>query len=847
MKYIVVLITVSLFTVFSLEAQVNPPKDLTPEQTQELLELANARNMSSAELRNFAISRGYSESVINSLLEEYETSIEEENVTLSPSGENEQLLSDEISLENELNQYSAIYGQSFFTNSIPNFGPNPDVATPKDYVIGPKDRINIEVYGAAQQSYELDVNNEGKVIIPRLGPIQVGGFTVGAVGSKLKNELKKIFSGIREPNPTVFVEVSIVGIRTITVNVVGEVETPGNYAISAFSNVLNALYQAGGPTRKGSMRNIKIFRGGKRLAVVDLYDFFILGSNSADVSLEDNDIILVEVYNKRVDIKGQVKRPMQYEIIGDETISEIVSWTGGLLTDADSSSIILIRDQGADQFVRDLEMNDQGFPFQDGDKIWVKEVKDITSLSVQVEGAVTVSGLYGWHEGMTINELLQKAKGTTPDSDLGSATLFRQKSDLSPGLESISLDVSSGSEVLLPGDLLVIPSLLTYSGYQYIQVSGAVLTETTMPYYEGMTAWDAVILAGGIKNSAVGGKIEVVRNENGQGSRYSILEEPIDETINLGGEVNSTTLKAFDHVYVRTSPGFQEEAIIELEGEVLHPGAYTLTSPNTTISEIINRAGGLNENAYAEGISLYRIGAKRRDEISDTEIELNRLEGIYQYLANTQATSIHYNQLEMIEERINFLREAFLIEEREKKRQEEEEMELRANSIQGEESESLARYEEVFQRVGISYQEAVEQPGGEADIVLLPGDRIVVPRRPETVLVNGEVLYPTQARYLQQRSLKQYVSQAGGVTDVAKLGRSYIIYPNGEANRTKRFLFFRFYPKVQPGSEIIVPGGRTKFNIGTVSQIFGLLTSAASVVTTYILLQNLVDNQNTNP
>ena len=769
MKYLVILTSILLFLVLPIQAQEISPKGLTPEQTEEMLEIAKARNMSAAELRYFANSRGYGEDVINELLVEYETSFEDEEPVISPSfGENEDLLSKGVSLENELDQYSGIFGQSFFTNSVPNFLPNPDIATPKDYLLGPKDKVDIQVYGSSQESYELTVDNQGKIKVPLLGPVHVGGLSVEACNAKLKNELKKIFSGIRGPNPSVFVEVSVIGIRTITVNVVGEVEIPGNYAISAFSNVLNALYQAGGPTRKGSLRSVKVFRGGKRLAVVDLYDFFIYGRNSADINLQDNDIVLVEVYNKRVDIKGQVKRPMQYEVTGNETIKEIISWTGGLLTNADSSSIILVRDRGANQFVEDLEINDRGFPFQDGDKIWVKEVKDINSSRVQVEGAVTVPGLYGWTEGMTIKDLLVKAKGPTPDGDLGSATLFRKNNDLSPGLKSITLDDSSESEQLMPGDLLVIPSLLTYSGYQYIQVSGAVLSETTMPFYEGMTAWDAVVLAGGIKNSAVGGKLEIVRKEDGQGSRYSIIEEPIDESIDLGGRILSAPLEAFDHVYVRTSPGFQEEAIITLEGEVLHPGTYTLTSPNTTISEIINRAGGLSENAYAEGISLYRLGAERRDDKSETEIELTRLESIYQYLSNTQATSIHYNQLELIEDRINFLRETFLIEEREKRRLEEEEQEVRDVSTPVDEFENENRYNELFQRVGISYQEAIEKPGSEADIVLLPGDRIIVPRRPETVLINGEVLYPTLARYLQQRTFKQYVSQAGGVSEVAK-------------------------------------------------------------------------------
>lgn len=847
-KYFVILTTISLLTVFSLQGQNVTPRNLTPEQANELLELAESRNMSSAELRNFALSRGYAESDINSLLVRFEASVNSEQFGISePLEGEEELLSEGADIERGLDQYSAIFGQSFFANSIPNFQPNSDISTPKDYIIGPKDEVNIEVYGAAQQSYELEVDNEGKIKVPRLGPVQVGGLSVEAIGSKLENELQKIFSGIRGPNPTVFVEVSVFGIRTITVNVVGEVETPGNYAISAFSNVLNALYQAGGPTRKGSMRSIKIFRGGKQLAVVDLYDFFIYGNNSADINLEDNDIILVDIYQERVDVKGQVKRPMQYEITGKETVEEIISWSGGLLSKADPSSIILLRDQGATQFVKDLELNDQVFPFNDGDKIWVKEVEDLNAQRVQVEGAVTVPGLYGWEEGMSVKDLLSKANGCAPDCDLGSATLFRKRNDLSPGLQSIALDVSSDTTKLLPGDLLVIPSLLTYSGFQYVQVSGAVLNETTMPYYEGMTAWDAVVLSGGIKNSAIGGKLEIVRKNDDSGSKYSIIEEEIDSSVEYGGKVESATLEAFDHIYVRTFPGFQEEAIVAIEGEVIHPGAYTLTSPNTSISEIISRAGGLNENAYAEGISLYRLGSKRREVKSETEIELERLEGIYQYLANTQANSVHNNQLQLIEERINDLREVYLIEKREEKRLEEEEQRLKAQSTLDDELEENDSYSELFQRVGISYKEAVENPGSEADIVLLPGDRIVVPRRPETVLVNGEVLHPTQARFLQKRTFKDYVSQAGGVTEVAKLGKSYVIYPNGEASRTKRFLFFRFYPKVEPGSEIIVPDGRNKFNVGTVSEIFGLLTSAASIVTTYILLQNLVDSQNSNP
>ncbi len=847
MNKLILIVSISLLVTFTSIAQNIPTGEPLDEQMQELLDLAERRNMSVTELRNFALSLGYELNEIEELATQYETIMSsEENPDLQPLEMNQSLLSEGNGVEMGLDQYAPIFGQSFFSNSTPSIIPNVNISTPRDYIIGPSDEVDVEIYGASEQSHELVVDNEGNIIVPSLGPVLIGGLTTDAAIAKLKNALARIYSGIKGANPTVFVEVNIRGIRSITVNVVGEVETPGNVVIPAFSNVLNALNQAGGPTPKGSMRSIKIFRGSKQLATIDLYDFFLYGKNTADINLQDNDIILVDIYNSRVDIRGEVKRPMRYEITGNESISEIVSWAGGLLSRADSSSIILLRDQGASQFVKDLALNNEVIPLKDGDKIWVKEVEDYNSKRVQVEGAITVPGLYGWEEGMTIKELIAKAKGLAPDGDFSSATLFRRKSDLSPGLSSISLDISSDNTVLQPGDLLVIPSSLTLSGFQYIQVTGEVLNESSMPFYEGMTAWDAVVLSGGIKNSAEGGKIEIIRQDQEKRYNYEIIEEQISSYREFGGSLESIELEPFDHVFVRSSPGYQEEAIVLIEGEVLHPGSYSLTSPNTGISEIIKRAGGLTENAYSKGISLYRLGTNSQNVQSATEIELNRLEAIYKHLGKSQMNSVHKAQVQLIEERINTLREKLLLEERENRRLEADQQEVDPLVEEKEELTKPEYYSELFQRVGISYQEAIERPGSEADIVLLPGDRVVVPRRPETVLINGEVQYPTQARFLEKRAFKEYVSQAGGVTEAAKIGKSYIIYPNGEASRTKRFIFFRLYPKVEPGSEIVVPGGRTKFNIGTVSQVFGLLTSAASVVTTYILLQNLLDNQN-NP
>ena len=765
---------------------------------------------------------------------------------------------------------SKLFGYSYFQDADIDFAPNLNGATPKDYILGPGDVLIVEIFGTSEAVYERRVNAEGKINIPRLGPLVVSGFSTSAITSKLKRELSKIYSGLKGDNPTVFLETSLKDIRSIRLNIVGEVERPGNYLLPAYANVLNALYAAGGPKLRGTFRSIKVFRGNSLLEELDLYDFFLKGKNGASYSLSDNDIIMVNSYQHHVEIVGEVKRPGVYEIAEKESVASLIEFAGGFTADAFKENLVLERTRGGELFVRDVLVNDKELSLLDGDRLIIKKFRSYVSGSVQIEGAVNVSGLFQWKQGLTLREVLERAGGLRFDAMRDGITVIRRLE----GNESDTELTGKLDLVLNKGDLVVVPSLNSFD-QGLVKVSGSVNSPSFVPYFEGMSVWDAIALSGGLNVMGSGGRVDLIQGLGGKDQPYEMQSIEIPSTITDIPRALKKRLQVNSRVIVRPRSGYRKIQTVEVSGEINFPGDYLLSLDGMKVSDLVKLAGGVTEEAYLEGATLQRRNESfvPKNEKKEQLRSLLRLRETYGSGEDREAGTLTKFQEELVDKQIIDLQkeifysridtvsmltdriieqiDTFLIN---KAFRDELDVsfgatpELNLNianpaaNVTGQEN-STKNVKNQFDGIGIELKEIMEGDRIK-DIRLAPGDKLYIPQRQEIVRLRGEVLYPTSTTFQKGLRLRDYVAQAGGYTLGAKRNRGYVIYPNGAAAATRNFLFFRNSPKILPGTEIVIPGGRQRQGLAGVQQVFGILTGAASVVTSYFLVRELASSNN---
>ena len=655
-----------------------------------------------------------------------------------------------------------IFGLSFFENENLTFEPSLNIATPKDYVIGPGDQLIIDVWGASEQTYQLDVSPEGMIKIPSLGPIYLNGLTVDQADARIKSRLKSIYSTL---GSNTFAQISLGQIRTIGVNVIGEVKRPGTYAMSSFGTAFNALYYAGGPTEQGSLREIQVFRGGKKVNTLDAYNFLIYGEGQS-IMLQDNDVVLVRPYQNRVGIDGEVKRPAYYELKPEETLQNALDFAGGFSSDAYRGSISLRRNLSNSRSVQTVSSVDYAqFPMQGGDFVEVGKISNQFTNRVRIEGAVNHPGEFELKEGMMLSDLLGLSEGFRGDAFMGRGLIIRQNKDFT--LSSIAFvpsELSSGDyDVTLQNeDQVKIQSIFDLKEVYNVTIQGEVQKPGSYPFVEGMTVENLIYLANGFKETAARSFVEVARRTNEESGDEDIASEvfnfPIDQGLSISDQASDFELAPFDLVVIRKSPYYEKQAMIEIEGEVRFPGKYALEKKDERISDVLRRAGALTSYAYPRGASLIR---RTEYFVSGDE------EG-------DEAAKIRREELQELFERDTVLddtRRAFKTQE----------------------------------SIGIQLEEILKDPGSKYDLILKEGDVISIPRELQTVRVRGEVLYPSTVRYDNTLSFKDIISQAGGFSDRAKKGKAYVVYANGSAERTKSFLWFKDYPKMEPGAEVIIP------------------------------------------
>ncbi|MFT7233483.1 MAG: protein involved in polysaccharide export with SLBB domain [Cyclobacteriaceae bacterium] len=681
-----------------------------------------------------------------------------------------------------------IFGMSFFSNENLTFEPSLNIPTPSNYLLGSGDQLVIDVWGASEQTYQLTISPEGSVVIPNIGPVYLNGLSIEKAELKLKSKLKSIYSTLGQ---NTFAQVSLGQIRTISVNVIGEVKKPGTYQLSSFATAFNALYMAGGPGKNGSLREILVFRNGKKIGSLDAYKFLIDGEGQ-NVNLQDQDVVLVKPYKYRVGIDGEVKRPAYYEVLPEESMEVVLNFAGGFAEEAYTKSISLRRNELNFKTVKTVLADQFGqLKLQNGDFVEVGKISGQYKNRVRIEGAVNHPGEFEYVDGMKLSDLFLLADGIRADAFMEQALIIRQNDDLT--LSNIAfrpseLNTGNFDVELKQEDLIKVQSIFDLKEKFTLTVEGEVRKPGSFPFVGGVTVENLIYLAGGFKETAAKSFVEVARriSDASLEREFSsqIFNFPISETLNISSEASTFELKPFDLVVIRKSPFYEKQSMVEIEGEVQFPGKYALEKKNERISDVLRRSGDLTAFSYPKGAILIRRSEYFVNDDKDGKV----------------AARIRKEELQELFDRDTLVnsRKAFKSQE----------------------------------SIGIQLEEIVKNPGSKYDLLLKEGDVISIPRELQTVRVRGQVLYPSTIRYDNAYSLVKFVSQAGGFSDQAQVKKSYVVYANGTAAKTSSFLWFKNFPNIEPGAEIIVPSKPEKRKL-TPGEIVGLssgLTTMAWVV-----------------
>lgn len=697
-----------------------------------------------------------------------------------------------------------VFGRDIFNKRNLSFEPNMNIATPKNYVLGPGDAVYIDVYGASQKSFECTVSPDGYINVEGFGPIQVSGLTSAQANSRVRSQLGQRYSSSQ-------IKLTVGQTRTISISVMGEVNVPGTYTLSAFATVFHALYMAGGINSLGTMRNIKVFRNGRLISTVDIYDYILNGKMTGNVRLTDNDVIVVGAYDCLVNITGKVKRPMFYEMKKNESLGTLLRYAGGFAGDAYTKSVRVNRKNGRQYSIYNVnEFDMSSFRLADDDSVSVDSVIARYENMVEVKGAVFRPGMYQVGDGInSVRTLVDAAEGVTEYAFTPHAIIHRMKADRS--LEVISVDLESimtGKAADIPlqnEDVLFVPTKQDVQEEQTLTIYGEVQYPGTYKFAENETLEDFILQAGGLKETASTVRVDVSRriiNPKAE-STDSIIAKNYSFALKDGFVVDGEqgfVLLPFDEVYVRRSPGTYRQQNVSIEGEVLFAGTYTIPKRNARLSDLVKAAGGANDIAYIKGARLIRKA---------NEAERTRMEQVLKMAREQQQK----NLMQIASSSNNSAALTQLAQENKDK-------DLEKFNITG------------FYPIGIYLDKAMKNPGGEDDIILREGDRLIIPQYNGTVKINGAVMHANTVGYVKGRKVGYYVDQAGGFSRDAKKRDTYIIYMNGTIARVSHDA------KVEPGCEIFVPSkAMTKM---TMAEKLAMGSGFASIATMIATIGNLL-------
>ncbi|MDE5876196.1 MAG: SLBB domain-containing protein [Muribaculaceae bacterium] len=682
-----------------------------------------------------------------------------------------------------------VYGHRVFNSRALTFEPSENLATPQNYRLGPGDEVIIDLWGASEDHLRQTISPEGSIMISQIGPVYLNGLTISDANKHIKSLFSRKYAGMADAETDI--QVTLGQIRTIQVDILGEVATPGTFRMSPFSSVFHALYRAGGINDIGSLRNIQVLRNGKKIAGVDIYDYLFNGKTSGNIRLQEGDVIIVPPYDQLVNIDGNVKRPMYYEIKPGETIADLLSFAGGFTGDAYNGMVRLSRQAGTENELFNIERSEfNSYRLQDGDVLTIGTILDRYSNRVEVKGSVYRPGIFAIdRELSTVGDLVRKADGLTDDAYTERVLLYREGPDLQ--LEVIALDLDGIINGRIPdielkrNDMLVISSIHELQERGSVQIYGHVAQPGVYPYADNLTLEDLIFQAGGLLKGASTARVDISRRIINPASTEQTqqLAELFTVSIEHGlavGKNQGFKLEPFDRVEVRTSPGYIVQESVTIGGEILFGGSYVLEKRNERITDIINRAGGLIDGAYIKGAHLQR-------RLTDDEYTARR-ETLRMAMANSSNVG---------------------------------------DSIALSKIDVAPTY-----NVGINLEKALANPGTVYDMVLQPGDNLFIPQEQSVVRVMGDVMFPNAVVYEPNKNLKYYIKQAGGYGQTAKKNKAFIIYLNGTVAEAKR------NTPIEPGCQIIVPSKPQRENTNW-TKILTLATSFSSVAALAATITNI--------
>ncbi len=796
-------VLLSLFLVCSLMASA-----MTDQQVIDYIKQQSASGKTEKEIGKELLAKGVTPEQAKRIKAKFESQQQSETLVANQSvgaanAERRHDVSNEISagaadeLSREIDEghdgkVSArnIYGHKVFNARALTFEPSENLATPQNYRLGPGDEVVIDIWGTSEDHLRQTISPEGSIMISQIGPVYLNGLTINDANKHIKSAFSRKYAGMEEADTDI--QVTLGQVRTIQVDILGEVATPGTFRMSPFSSVFHALYRAGGINDIGSLRNIQVLRNNRKIAGVDIYEYLFDGKTGSNIRLQEGDVIIVPPYEQLVSIDGNVKRPMYYEIKPDETIKTILDYAGGFTGDAYSGMVRLSRQSGTENELYNIDRGEfASYQLQDGDIITVGTILDRYANRVELKGAVYRPGMFAIGKDIkTVRDLIKKADGLTDDAYSERVLLYREGPDLQ--LEVLALDLKSilagtAPDITLKrNDMLVISSIHELEERGAITIAGQVARPGTYPYADNITLEDLIFQAGGLLQGASTARVDISRRIIDPESTTATeqLSQLFTVSIENGlavGNARGFILMPYDRVEVRRSPGYSAQHTVSVNGEVLFEGAYVLEHRNERLTEIVRRAGGIIDGAYIKGASLSR-------QLSESEF-LGRKEALRLAMMNSQAGMGDSIALSKID---------------------------------------VAR----TYNVGIDLQKALENPGSSYDVVLQPGDALFIPQEQSVVKISGDVMFPNAVVYVPGKKLKYYIDQAGGYGQRAKKGKAFIVYLNGTVAKAKK------NTPIEPGCQIIIP---SKPNKGTTdwTKILAFATSFSSVATMAATITNI--------
>ncbi len=708
-----------------------------------------------------------------------------------------------VELENIIDQNKSVritFGQDFFRNNNVSFESNINIPTPKDYVLTPGDEVVVTIWGDTELLYKELISPDGVINIPNYGPINLSGMRIDEATKSLEKSLSKVYNSLGSTSQLM---VSLGQIGSIKVNVSGEVANPGTYTVPSVASLFHILHLSGGTSEMGDMRNIELYRDSELVTSLDLYDYIFNGNAAGNTTLMDGDIVVVKPFKARISAMGEVKRPMYYQIKEGESVENILDFVGGFNDTAYKQEVKIYRNAGKDRELMVVEKDAFAAKLlMDGDSLVVSPANNEYKNIVTITGAVWRGGDFQFNDEVkSVNKLIEKAGGLKGNAFATRGMITRRNEDYTTSMISfVTADVARGVDdiELQNYDKVNIPTIESLRERYSIVVLGEVNASDTLEYHQGMSIEDAIIMAGGLKESASLATLDVTRRimdknsmtfSNDVATTYNFQ---INEDLTMNESTKDFALEPFDLVVVRRSPQYKKQERIFIMGEVLFPGTYTMTKGNTYLSDVVNMAKGLTPNAYIKGTSLTRQARGNNKNLDDVNNqELFTVENI---------SNLALNQLK--------------------------------NATTGRDTLNVTSRDIKVYSVGVDMEKALKDPHGPEDVILQENDIVIIPKQINIINIIGAVNYPNATSYTSKK-MKHYISEGGGFSRMA-IKKPFVIYQNGKVASTKSFLGIKRRPKIDPGSMVVVPAkaNRDRASLAeTVSAVASLASVASSIST----------------